>query len=189
MIDILKALSALCGLIVALLSLRPIGRRYLFRRRRRLTLEGMEKLQRIHGSLEKIRSYGADRAIVFAGHNSGGYPRAGSPYYTSALYWSAEKASSEVIPNYKNIPVDARYIEMLLDAERSGKYHFKVEKEPNSQLLKYYRFEKVTDSWIYYLGIVENNFLYMSISTKGGKLSQTDLVPIELEVENIRNNI
>ena len=83
----------------------------------RSTLEGFSKYQKLYLALQAIEDSGVQRSIVFAGHNSGGVPKPGSPFYVSALHWSTRVSrTEEAPPKYQNLPVDAGYISMLVQS-------------------------------------------------------------------------
>lgn len=132
----------------------------------------------------------ATRVIIFAGHNSGGLPRPSSRYYVSSVHWKVEEEYEEEMNDYRNIPVDPPYIDMLLKSHENFSYRFKPEEEKDCKLKRFYELEGVTDSVVYFLDISDNNFLYMSIAThtKGG-FCDRDITKIEVMAHSIKETV
>jgi hypothetical protein len=129
-------------------------------------IDGMRRSHLTYTMVEEIIwGSSADRAILFAGHNSGGIPRPSSSFWASAIYWHARKPEHEKqLSEYQKLEVDAHYIQTLLDTERSGMVQLETAKLPQSQLRRYYQAEGVQHSAVFFLKIVENKFLYLSVA-------------------------
>lgn len=150
-------------LTVAVKSLSPKFRK------KRTYVHRMQHLNAIQEKMAAIRDLETvDRVVIFAGHNSGGLPRAGSRYYTSALHWEVKKGFSKDLGEYKDIPVDYAYVKMLLESYEESKVYFKTEDADPCLLKTYYEVEGVVESVTYYMDISENNFIYMTVATKKG---------------------
>ena len=165
---------------------------YLVKRRKskRHLLTGIEDLHEIYNKMNEIREIGAERVILFAGHNSGGVPRAHSPFYVSALHGSGADTHKIKLTDYQNLQVDGEYIKMLLECEREGFVELHLDTMKDSQLKDYYLAEGVLHGFIVYLGIVENKFLYMSISRYEDKpFTETEITKIRLKTQQIANLI
>lgn len=164
---------------------------YLVKKRKgkRDILTGIEDLNAIYAKMSEINELGGERVILFAGHNSGGVPRAHSPFYVSALHGSTNNNRIK-LADYQNLQVDSHYIRMLLDCEREGIVDLQVDGMPDCQLKDYYLAEGVLHSLIVFLGIVENKFLYMSISRYSDKpFTETEITRIRLKTQQITNVI
>lgn len=154
-------------------------------------LAGMERSQASYSLLSSMRQETtASRILLLAGHNSGGYPRPGSPFYVSGLFWSVDDAqdvSIRTLPEYKNLPVDADYIKMLLDAEKEGLVVLDVERMPPCQLKRYYQAEGVKHSVLFYLTIKDRKFLYCTACKHTDiPFSETELTTMELKAAALR---
>lgn len=158
---------------------------------RKNVMTGLAVMHRIYQRMEEIADTGAERVILFAGHNSGGVPRAHSPFWTTALHWVIKDKPTQISPSdYHGIPVDAEYIKMLLDAEADGEILLSTGKMTKCQLKTYYLAEGVTHSVIYYIGIKEHKFLYLSAAKFADEpFSQRELAMMRLKVQAIRNSV
>lgn len=150
------------------------------RRRKRNYVNQMHHLNRIQEKMAAIRHLDTvDRVVMFAGHNGGGLPRASSRYYTTALHWEVEEDFTKNVGEYKDIPVDYPYVKMLLQAEDENKSHFTTDSEEDCLLKRYYLVDGVVESVTYYLDIEDNNFIYLTVSTKSG-FTDEDKMSIDL---------
>lgn len=149
---------------------------------------GMEATRNVYRILrEVVDECGCERVILFAGHNSGGIPRPHSPFYVTALHWALiHESYSAAVKDYQNLPVDAWYIGMLLEAERNGVVELDPETMPPCQLRDYYRMEGVTHALVLFVAITENKFLYVSAAKYGERISEADKTRISLKVAKMR---
>ncbi len=135
----------------------------------------------------------SDRVCVFKGHNCGGFPSAGKPYFATSLYY-VDDIGSHVdfkLSDYQEIEVDEYYNRMILDTYQSGDHSvtYLVDDMPKSLLRSFYEAEKVIESMIIYLGVKGNLLYYMSVALHEGKLDEKDKTLIKLKAQAIRNNI
>lgn len=154
-------------------------------------LEGLERSQASYSILSSMRTdTSATRVLLLAGHNGGGYPRPDSPFYTSVLFWSIDDGQQEslkLMPQYKQLPVDADYIKMLLDAEKSGPVVLDVERMAPCQLKRYYQVEGVRHSIIVFLAIKDRKFLYCSVSKHTEEpFTEIEVTAISLKAEALK---
>ena len=156
-------------------------------------IDGMMRTHLTYSTIEDVvRLTSADRAILFAGHNSGGIPRPSSPFWATALYWHGKDAdkSESLFSDYKNLPADAEYIKMLLDCERSGHVLINVHTMSDSMLRRYYESEGVQHCAVFFIGIVENKFLYLSIAKYNDvPFSNIEITRMLLKVGIIKNSV
>jgi hypothetical protein len=156
------------------------------RQHRRRVVTGLQTLHTIYSCMEGAESYGATRAVIFGGHNSGGLPRPGSPYYTSALHWHVPDAKSARISDYQELPVDAPYIRMLLDIERDGFLRFDLSSSaPDSLLKRIYAAEKIADSVIFFLCITDHTFFYLTFASYTRRFSDEEITKLQLKAQII----
>lgn len=142
----------------------------------------MEYLSSIQNCMREIRDRTqSSRVIIFAGHNGGGLPRPASRYYTTAVHWEVEEEYALAMADYKNIPVDQKYITMLLKAYDKDFYRFTTDAEEKSQLKRIYEAEGITDSIVFFLDVHEHNFIYCSVATKDpGGFDEKEVTKIEV---------
>jgi len=125
------------------------------------------------------------RVILFAGHNSGGVPRLGSPFYTTAIH-SVYGEGVLAQTDYKELSVDAHYISMLNDTIRDGRSDLIVGNLQDSHLKDYYAMEGVTESVIFYLTMKDNCLYYISFATMNEEgFSSIEKTKLELKAASI----
>ncbi len=184
--DIVLGLFGLVGAIIAskpLMSLiSKIVDHFTSKAETATYIKMMNFLNSIQSCMKDIRvKTDATRVIIFAGHNGGGLPRPASRYYTTAVHWEVEEDYALTMADYKNIPVDPRYITMLIKAHSDDFYRFQTATEQPSQLKRIYEMEGVTDSFVFFLDVHEHNFIYCSVATtKEGGFSNDDATVIEV---------
>ena len=152
-----------------------------------LTVEGLRAFQELYEAIQVIRDHGVERVLVFVGHNSGGIPRPGSPFFVSALHWSVDGAHQEYPARYQNLPVDAQMVQTLVAMRDNGEVRATTEKLKPCQLKNYYEAEGVTDSLLLPLGISEKKLYFLSAGSYYGNLSNKQVTEIQLQANRIRN--
>jgi hypothetical protein len=151
-------------------------------------LESLQRIVNLTTRLKGFERFGADRIILFRGHNSGGYPTPGMPYYVSASQWVCSDPQSDGhIENYRNLMVDTAYISMILSAATNELRHVHnvTKNMPHSQLRRYYEMEGVVESAVFVLGIYGKTLYFISAARHSGKFSQNDLTAMQLEANAI----
>lgn len=186
--EAIKALTT-SGIILALFkSLAKAVPSWFERRRQETFVRSVAKIRSVYCVMESaVEKDGAERVLLLAAHNSGGIPTVGTPFYTSAIYWVTGKASNRALVSYKNITVDGAYIAMLLESRAKGSYHFKMDENDGTQLKEFYQAEGVTDSLICYLGILENQFMYMSFATYGEPFAANQLTSFKIRAAEVKD--
>lgn len=110
----------------------------------------------------------ADRVYIFKGHNSGGNPRLGTPYFvTPSFYYYKKKEFNNRGERYKNLEVDNYYKDLILNLLNSEDGSIEIIKDnlPENSILKnIYDLENIKYSVIFKLAITDKEFFYMSIS-------------------------
>lgn len=149
--------------------------------------EGLKKISQIYKRMEEMEKYGAERVVLFAGHNAGGIPRLTCGFWVSSIFSHIMSKYSDRSKEYNNIPVDSTYVGMLLEAQTKPYVRYIREEMDPCQLKKYYESEGVDDSIIIFLGIHENKFMYMSIAKYDGHFKDTEVTNILLEAQNIKS--
>jgi hypothetical protein len=180
------------GALVTLIKATTSMIKFFIDRRPFSNLKMLEFLQDsidIQDYLFEIIKEGADHAIVFAAHNGGGIPQVGKSFYTSTIYKDWNRNNIVEIPLYENISIDSEYIKNLLEVIRSGYCLNDVEVMNESQLKHHFQHLGLSQNIMYNIGVVDKQYFYISIGTKGKKFNQTQLTSFELLVNNIKNTI
>lgn len=151
--------------------------------------DGLRKLSETYKAMSNMRECGAQRVILWAAHNSGGVPRVGSPFYASAVHVNVERKYRNVVQEYRQVSVDADYIEMLLGIYANGRHRFITEQAEPCLLRDLYKAEGVIDSALFYIGIRENQFLYLSVAKYDGLFNAGELARIGVHADSIRNHL
>ena len=167
--------------------LLPFLRDWTRARRDAKTIDGFARYQELYLALQAIEDAGIQRTIIFAGHNSGGIPKPGSPFYVSALHWMSEAPDRGGPAKYARLPVDAGYVAMLVDVMNCGEARFAPEDMGDCQLKSLYTAEGVEDSLLLFLGTRDKRLFYMSASTFYGKMNERQLTEIRLQANIIHN--
>jgi len=180
------------GALVTLIKATTSMIKFFIDRRPFSNLKMLEFLQDsidIQDYLFEIIKGGADHAIIFAAHNGGGIPQVGKSFYTSAIYKDWNRSNINVIPSYENILIDSEYIKNLLEVIRNGYCLNDIKEMNESQLKHHFEHLGLSQNIMYNLGVVDKQYFYISIGTKGNKFNQTQLTSFELLVNNIKNTI
>ena len=161
------------------------------------TANGLDQLQILHDTMKSCYEFGAERIIIFYGHDSGGIPRPGSPFYATAVHWEKKDGygkqhgrPEESIRDYAQFPVDGAYIEMLNTMRQLGVYRFRMDEEHEPCLLRsIYEKSGVTDSLLVYLGIFHKRVYYATFARYDDFFSMDELTSIMLKANIIRGII
>lgn len=162
------AIIGACGALLAATLGPPIAAWLKARseKREQAVFAGLENTVGIMEVMATFHDIGAERVILWTGHNGGGLPAGGSPFYTSAVHRVIAQGHMDITANYQNILVDGHYIKMLLraasDSERMAVLTTK--KMPECQLRRYYEAETVVESLIIVLGVARNSLYYLSVA-------------------------
>lgn len=170
------------------------------------SLQELRSIQKIYSIMhEQISETAAERVVIFHGHDSGDIPQAGSPYYISSIYWKVrhdpcyhdrcvdvselDSKTHQDISDYKEVPVDGHYIDMLLEIQENGSARIKTDDLPEEDCMirSFYEMEGVSDSMIIYLGYRKNNLIFMSVATfRDEGFSDDDIVRLKLKSSQIK---
>ncbi len=156
-------------------------------RKKRTIVHDLKKLHAVYSAMERFQGLGATRVVVFAGHNCGGTPSLARNFFVSALHWSLAPGVVDRIGDYANISVDAEYIRMLVRLSHDGTFHFDPADAPDCMLKSYYHAEGVSDSYLFFLGIVDRSFLFLSACRHQGRFSPDEVVGMKLAANSIAN--
>lgn len=157
---------------------------------KREVINGLRQLHEMHQCFSEIMELErADRVLIFAGMNSGGLPRIDSPFYCQAIHGDT-KGSTEVDPVERysvKRKMDRWYIETLLKMEKEGKVVLDFETMPDSKLKGYYADEGVKHSVMWFIGVIEKKFMYLSIATyKPEPFTSRDLMLMDLQIDRLK---
>lgn len=141
-------------------------------------------------SIEDIKRIGnVDRVLVFSGHNGGGLPTPGKPFVIKAQTGWSRKPGADPMRRYNfDIPVDSHYSRMLETLVKDGKVQLDTHDIPNDARLKTYQTsEGVTHSIMYFLRVIDNEVIYMSVASYDRPFSKDEEVELDLAVERVRS--
>ena len=177
------------ALVTAVVTFGSVVFQRLRHRKKLRFIEAMKKLSKTLDCMKEIiYETSADRVLIFAGHNSGGVPRATSPFYVSVMHYVYRDESVSIMAkDYKKLCVDAHYIDMLIQIFARGYYHFRTDRERDCLLKNFYTAERVTDSLLFYLHNEENNMFFMSVAKIGGYFSEEEQTRLQLKSSQIAN--
>lgn len=178
---ILGSLGILCKWLLPLIASR---------KHQKTVIGGLRTLHAIYTQMERAESHGATRCVIFGGHDSGGLPRPGSPYFVSALHWHVPASHFARIADYRELPVDAAYIGMLLDIERNGYVRFDLSQAaPDSLLKRIYRAEGVKDALIFFLAITDATFFFMTFASYERQFTDEEITELSMKAQAIAYEI
>lgn len=189
------------GGFVALLKFAQWAIEKLLMQKRKVNvLDGIESLYHVYSAMEKSLGKGQSdhkqnaascgRVLLLSAHNSGGIPSPAAPFYTSAIHWAISAVQHrKAISSYSNVKVDGQYIAMLLQMQKEGMFHFKMGENANTMLHDFYSAEGVTDSFLFYVGIINGQFVYMSFASFDGLFDREQVTGFKLTVNEVRNLI
>lgn len=149
----------------------------------------LRKHRQLYAAMQALEDAGIQRSVIFAGHNGGGIPRPGTPFYVSALHWMVDQRDRQAPHKYQHLPVDAPYINLLLEVRDSGPYRFTTEDHAPGQLRDIYLAEGVTDALIVPLGLVDRRLLFMSAAVFEGELTDSQITEIKVQANLISDLI
>lgn len=136
-----------------------------------------------------FRDQGAERIILFTGHNGGGIPQGGNPFYISACHWIVSDGHLDVISNYKNLLVDTEYMKMLQRAirEEDRTVEMLTAKMPQSQLKRYYEAESVHSALTIILGFANNKMYFLSLARYDRPFTEREITLCQLKAQTLWN--
>ena len=157
------------------------------RYKRHSVVNGLKQMALVYTELESLFAMsGVDRVLLLRGHNSGGIPRPGMPFYTSVVY----RADDDDDTRYEDVSVDASYVRTLVSTYTSGDVSFRTDLMENCNLRDWYRLEKVTHAVVAYLAIINVSFIYMSVASRRDRgFTPSELTEIRKKITRIRKLI
>lgn len=164
---------------------------HLFARKQKTdVLAGIQALHSVYLTMEKCLGPNCQRVLLLAAHNSGGIPTASSPFYTSAIHWATTDVKQrKMLNSYTNLKVDGAYVAMLLELQSKGVHHFDMSRNEGSMLREIYEAEGIKDSVLVFIGIKNNQFLYMSFASFDGCFKQEDVTRFRLAANEVKNMV
>lgn len=184
--------GAAASVIVAIIS--PVIAWWIKSRQKRgesRFVRGLEDVAQTMAQVTSFRDVGAERVILFKGHNGGGLPTGGSPFYVSAAHWWVAPGQLDIVNNYKNLLVDSEYVLMLLDSITSpDRTSVQVAATmPDCQLRHYYEAEGVSESLIITLGVTGRELYFLSVARYGGAFSEREKTIAQLKAQTLWHSI
>jgi len=126
-----------------------------------------EDISKIYDSMQNILDKTQmKRILIFASHNSGQEIKAGVKLYTSVFYEKLNSPFKSVKQEYQDVPLDADYVNMLVEIMTKGEIIVHTNKIQNGLLKAIYDQEGVKLSIVLYLTDSKRKKVwYMSCST------------------------
>lgn len=183
------------GFVASLKFIQWCLEKLLSRTKKTTVLEGINSLYRVYAAMEKsLGSRGGEaecgRVLLLSAHNSGGIPSPTVPFYTSAIHWAISAVKHrQAISNYTKVKVDGPYIKMLLELQRDGMYHFDMSKNEDTMLHDFYAAEGVKDSYLFFIGIIESQFVYLSFASFDGLFTRDQVTGFSITANEVQNLI
>jgi len=184
--------AALCGVVVAIMGgLKELVLAWLERWSKSAKSYMAGQIGKMASYMEAIDAikavHNVDRVLVFRGKNGGGLPRPGKPYSVKAVHGWAKDPRRDPMHRYNfDMPIDAYYARLLEEMIKKGVVEIDPGGIPDEASLKtYYKSEGVIESRLYYLGIMGDELLYISVATFDGPFSQEDRVEIDLAAQRV----
>jgi hypothetical protein len=148
---------------------------------------GLEDTAAIMASLAAFVQYGSPRSILWAGHNGGGLPAGGSPFYTTAIHPFIAPGHPNLAGSYSKLLVDAPYVQMLIESiEHIGKaVPITTAKMKPCMLRDFYEAEGITSSLVIGLGIKDAKFYYISLARYEGDFDKRETTLCELQARQV----
>lgn len=160
--------------------------------RKRTYIQQIEKLAVFLETLDEMRKIrDLQRCLIFHGHNCGGLPTPGKPYTVRALLgWHSKPEKEDPLKKYNfELQVDSHYTRMLEDVIKNGRCTQVTKNMPSdSKLRHHYELEGVQMTEIYYLGLIEDELIFLSASSYDvDKFSPSTYSDVEIAVERLRS--
>lgn len=151
----------------------------------------MQKFLHLFETLRIIEE--VQRCVIFTGHNCGGMPSAGKAYTVQCLDgWSVKPGKTDPAKTYNfSMRVDAHHTHMLQIMIEKGFVVKEVKDMPNDATLRaYYESEGVKFTNLYYLGILDDELIYLSVGSYDiDKFSRITEIELQLAVDRMRSLI
>lgn len=162
--------------------------------RKRTYIQQIEKLADFLEQFEKIKKIvEVQRCIIFHGHNCGGLPTPGKPYTVRAVHgWTTKEGKDDPGDKYDfDLHVDGHYIRMLEDIVKTGAVTQALESMPaDSKLRSYYVEEGVRYSKLYYLGMIDDELIFLAAATYDLEVfSEKTVVGLQVMVDRLRSSM
>lgn len=163
---------------------------FIKRIRQKNYLRGLRETADFLSSLEELdRLVMVERYGLFEGKDSGGLPQAGKPYTVRCLKGKTS-VRGKVSPQEKysfDIQIDTAYINLLTKIVEEGVIRIKTSEMEPGLLKDLHESEGVSDTLIFFLGIVDYRLLFLGVSRYADReFGKTDQIGINLVVSKLR---
>lgn len=154
-------------------------------------VEKLAEFLEIFEGIKKIPEI--QRCLVLTGHNCGGLPTPGKPYTVRAIHgWATKEGKPNPLEKYNfELQVDVHYIRALEDVIKKGISEQEFHLMPQDAKLKMlYEIDGVKYAQMHYLGIIEEELLFLSASTYDGTVFGHDTcVQLRWAVDRMKSTI
>lgn len=145
--------------------------------------ETLVAMREVKECMEKISALSTvHRVLLLKGSNSGGIPVLGAPYYARAIDGSGE--IDIAMENYKQVKVDLKYIQLLIDVMANKKITLDVSDLEPCLIRNIYTAEQVKKSMWYFVYGNDLEIIYMSVSTRD-EFNSEDMPNIDIYANSI----
>lgn len=182
------------GIISALVSsgLLAYGfqccRKYMEHRNRRRILVGLENIRAGKQVMRELLDVSnVTRVMLFNGHDSGGIPDLGRPFYATLIDFVANDEFQIHSEDYENFRVDDSYIEMLLHVMRNGFADIRFVDMRDSVLKRIYSSNNVKHSRLYYLGSLKDRVVYFTVASQIREYTADETIQLDVLADKMRS--
>lgn len=121
---------------------------------------------RINAEISRVREVtGADQVLVLRAHNGGKIPRVGARLKSSVTHESWGPNRDSIMDTWQSQPLDASYVDMLVEVAEHGHITNVTEDMPPSVLRDAYQAMRIVRSRVVDLGsLQEGLYYYMSLT-------------------------
>lgn len=184
--------AALSGVVIAIMGgMKELALAWLERWTHSARESMASEIGRMAAFLEALEALrlvnNVDRVLVFRGKNGGGRPVSGKTYSVKAIHGWAKDKSRDPMHRYDfDMPVDAHYCRILETLIKDGSCETETASLPvDAKLRTYYMSDGVVQSRMYFIRILGDELIYMSVATFKDKYSDADRTEIDLAANRV----
>lgn len=184
--------AALSGVVVAIMGgMRDLALAWIERWTNSARDSMASEIGRMAAFLEALEAVrlvnNVDRVLVFRGKNGGGRPVPGKIYNVKAIHGWAKDKSRDPLHRYDfDMPVDSHYCRILEEMIKKGVVETETTSLPaDAKLRTYYMSDGVVQSRLYFLRILGDELIYLSVATFKDKYSEADRTEIDLAAARV----
>ena len=155
--------------------------------------EGMLHTSVFSGLMNEAREkYGVSHAILFSGHNHGGVPKVGKPFFLSAHQCSVPRLEmlpegAQRVRDINGVPIDSNQDDMgmLMRIANERQLFLKVGDYPGSTIDLYFQSHNVKEYYIEFIDIVDNALYFLCFAKDGG-INKDDVKKMNITIKQVK---